>query len=126
MNKPKILLVDDEESIRMSGRYAFEDWFDITTAKTTAEALELVRDNAYDLILLDVMITGEGPESGIDALKIINKEYPRTRVIIMTGSVSWMQKREELEKHGAMAFLSKPFERVETKNLIEKCLCGEM
>ncbi|MBI4743498.1 MAG: response regulator [Actinobacteria bacterium] len=122
MNKPKILLVDDEESIRLSVKYALEDWFDITTVTTTKEMFELLRNHTYDLILLDVMITEEGAESGIDALKVINKEYPKMTVVMITGSVSWMQKKEELEKYGAMAFLSKPFERNDTKNLIEKCL----
>lgn len=124
MNKPKILLVDDEEAIRLSGKYALDVWFDVTTVETTAKALELLKKGKFDLILLDIMIKEEGPESGIAALKIINEEYPSTPVIMMTGTVTWMQKWDQLKQLGAKAYLGKPFDRDDAKNLIEKHLLG--
>lgn len=120
--KPKILLVDDEEAIRLSGKYILDTWFSITTTETTAKALELIRKDRFDLILLDIMIRDEGPEKGIEALKIIKKEYPDIPVIILSGSVTWMQKWDELKRLGASAFLDKPFEKDEIKNIVDSCL----
>lgn len=124
MNKPKILLVDDEESVRMSGQLALENWFNVVTVETTAKALELLRKDKFDLIILDMLIKDEGPESGKEALKIIHSEYSSLPVIIISGTVTWMQKWDELKQLGATGYLSKPFERVKIKELIERCLTG--
>lgn len=124
MSKPKILLVDDEESVRMSGQLALENWFSVITAETTAKALELLKRERFDLVILDMLIKDEGPESGIEALKIIHREYPGLPVIIISGTVTWMQKWDELKQFGAAGYLSKPFERTKIKELIERCLTG--
>lgn len=124
-SKPKILLVDDEEAVRLAAKYSLDAWFNIITAETTVKALELIRNEAFDLILLDVMIREEGPESGIDALRIINKEHPEIPVVMLTGTISWMQKRDQLEQLGAKGYVEKPFDRNTIKKTIEHCLSNK-
>lgn len=123
--KPKVLIVDDEESIRMSARYSLENWFNITESATTAKALELLEEEHFDLVLLDIVIKNESAEAGLDALKIINKKYPNLPVIMLSGSLSWMQRWGELKQFGAFGYLSKPFDRGTAKRIMERCLMGE-
>lgn len=125
MTKPKILLVDDEETVRIAGKYALETWFSVTAVENTAKARELLQKETFNLILLDIFITGEGQEGSIELLKFINKEYPAIPVVILSGTVSWMQKWDELKQLGASAFLSKPFSMEKIKEIIDKCLNGE-
>lgn len=124
-DKPKILVVDDEESIRLSTKYMLDAWFDVITAPTTTKALDLIEKEKFDLIFLDIMIRGEPPGSSLEALNFIYKEYPSIPVVILSGTVTWMQKWDELRQHGASAFLGKPFERSKIKEIVERCLKGE-
>lgn len=121
--KPKILLVDDEEGTRIAGKYALEKWYDVTCAETTPKALELLQNNRFDLVLLDMRI--ETPESGINVLKVISKDYLQLPVVILTGTVTWAQKWDELKYLGASGFLVKPFEQSRIKGIVERCLNGE-
>lgn len=123
--KPRVLIVDDEEAIRMSARYSLEDWFNIIESATTAKALELLEKEHFDIVLLDIVIKNESHEAGLDALKIINKKYPDLPVVMLSGSLSWMQRWGELRQFGAFGYLSKPFDRGKAKGIIEKCLKGE-
>lgn len=123
--KPKVLLIEDEEAIRMSTKYSLGDWFNITESETTAKGLGLLEKEHFDIVLLDIVIENEGRESGINALKIINKKFPNLPVIILSGSLSWMQRWRELKGLGAFGYLSKPFDRIEAKRVIEMCLKGE-
>lgn len=125
MNKPKILLVDDEEGIRLAVKYSLDDWFSVTSVATTAEARELLKKEKFNLVLLDIFITGEGQEASIETLKFITKEYPALPVVILSGTVSWMQKWDELKQLGASAYLSKPFERSKIKEIADKCISGQ-
>lgn len=120
--KPKILLVDDEEAIRLSGKYSLEPVYDVITVGTTAKALELLGREQFNLVLLDVMIKGEDEESGIKALEAINKNYPKLPVLMLTGSVTWMQKSDELKKLGAYGYIGKPFDRKAIKEQVAMCL----
>lgn len=67
----KLLIVDDEEKIRkLIGKYAAFDGYDVAEAENGMQAVEMVRQNAYDLIILDVMM----PElDGFSAAREIRK-----------------------------------------------------
>ena len=89
----KILVVDDEEPIRMLYKSELEEeGYDITLASTAAEALEKVESEPFDLIILDIKMPGM---NGIEAMQkivgkkknipiIINSAYPHFKDSFMT------------------------------------------
>ena len=84
--KKRVLIVDDEESMRLLlGRTveAVPD-VEITLAGTCEEALHLAGSHAYDLILLDLLMPGVG---GIEVLKTIRSSIPNKRTPVMIVSV---------------------------------------
>lgn len=118
-------MVEDDESSRISGKYALDEWYDIITTETAAKALTLLEKERFDLVLLDIIIRNEGEESGINALKIINEKYPQLPVVMVSGSLTWVKQWEKLKQLGANGYLVKPYDRHKAKAIIELCLKGE-
>jgi len=105
----KILVVDDDEKIKkLISIYLENEGFSTTLADDAEEALELLKDEDFDLIILDVML----PKiDGIEACIMIREE--RTLPIIMLSA-----KSEDLDKiqglsSGADDYLTKPFNPLE-------------
>ena len=79
----KILVLDDEESIRFSfRRFLTAQGHEVTTAASYGAAMEKMDETYFDLILAD-MILGDG--YGINILHEVIKRILKTRVIIMTA-----------------------------------------
>jgi len=102
---PRVLTVDDEpvvcESIR---RVLTEEGYEVSTATTAREGLELVRKEDFDLLLLDIRM----PEmDGIDFLREARAISPDTEVIMVTGYAT-IQTAVEAIKLGATDYLQKP------------------
>ena len=105
--KENILVIDDELGIREGCRRALEPaGFDVTLAATLEEGLNQIQENAYDLILLDVMM----PDGrGIDLLEPIHQKDPDSIAIIITGYAT-VELAIDAIKRGAYDFISKPFD----------------
>src|SRR6266542_1774558 len=79
----KILVVDDEDSIRM--RYAqelAEEGNEVSTSASAVEAVEKLEGQTYDLVMLDIKLKNE---SGLDLLQKIVKERHEMPVILYTA-----------------------------------------
>ena len=104
----RILVVDDDENILSLERTILEQkGFDVTTAGGGAEALKIIGDHDFDLVLLDVMM----PE--IDGFTVCRriKEEPRTKeipVIFLTAKGGGEALAEGFES-GAIMYINKPF-----------------
>jgi DNA-binding response OmpR family regulator len=81
--KPKILIVDDEEGPRESLKIILKPEFDVVTLGRGSEAVEMLRDGGFDLILLDITM----PEdlSGIDTLQAIRAAAIDVEAIVISG-----------------------------------------
>jgi len=102
----KVLIVDDEPSIRRAIRTTFGTvGFDVAEAVTGEQALPLLRTNNFDAVLLDVSMPGMG---GLEACREIRRQFPRMAVLMLTVRDSEDQKVEALEA-GADDYVSKPF-----------------
>jgi two-component system response regulator DevR len=85
MTRTRVLLVDDHEVVRLGLLTLINDRPDMQVvgeAGTTAEALALVAQKRPDVVLMDIRIPGEG---GIEATRMISKQFPQTRVVILTS-----------------------------------------
>ena len=104
----RILVVDDDENILNLERTILEQkGFDVTAAAGGAEALKLLADRAFDLVLLDVMM----PE--VDGFTVCRKikEDPRLKdipVIFLTARGGGEALAEGFES-GAVMYINKPF-----------------
>ena len=79
----KLLVVDDESSIRLLYSHELADeGYDVTTAATAMEAVEKLQKDDFDLILLDIKLKNE---SGLDLLQKIVKERHNIPVILCTA-----------------------------------------
>ncbi|MFY0687281.1 MAG: response regulator transcription factor [Cyclobacteriaceae bacterium] len=102
----RILVVDDEPSMRLGLQDNLEfESFDVSSAENGKQALDLIRSETYDLILLDIMM----PEmSGIDVCKIARKEGLTTPIVFLTAKGEEIDKVLGLEL-GADDYITKPF-----------------
>lgn len=103
--KSKILVVDDEESIRFTFNiFLIEADYDVDTAANYEEAVGLISSIDYDLIYTDIFMEGE---SGIALLKMAMRLRPTTPVIMITGVPSVETATESL-RIGALDYIIKP------------------
>ena len=110
----EILIVDDEKNIRSSLRGMLEDeGYTIDEAASGEEAIELVKQNFYRTIFLDVLLPGI---DGISTLKEMQKMSPETSVIVMSGHAN-IEMAIEATRCGAYNFFEKPL--VPEKILLE-------
>ena len=82
----KLLCVDDEDEITdFLHDYFKEKGFEVYTAKSGELALELLRKNNPDIVLLDIRLSGGPLSNGLDILKEIKKYNAAIKVIMVTG-----------------------------------------
>jgi ActR/RegA family two-component response regulator len=82
--KPKILFLDDEESIRLTlGMYLEDQGFSVTTAGSVPEALKLITDRSYDVLIADLNVGHPG--DGFTVVSAMRRIHPRAVTFILTG-----------------------------------------
>jgi DNA-binding NtrC family response regulator len=119
----RTLIVDDEPELRNSvGGYLRSLLnhidFQITEASNGREAIEMVKSQAFDLVLMDVKM----PEvSGLEALKQIKEENPQIFVVLMTAH-SNLQDAVQAIKEGAYDYLEKPVQGEKLARIVQKAL----
>jgi two-component system nitrogen regulation response regulator NtrX len=100
-----VLIVDDEQEIRESLESILrEEDYLITTAATAAEAMALLRDAVYDVVMLDVWLPDR---DGLDVLVEIKQMESSPEVIIISGHGT-IEAAVKATKLGAYDFLEKP------------------
>lgn len=122
MGKGTILIVDDEESIRVSFREFLEDdgWV-VATAADATQARRQLEDRRFDVALVDIILNGA---SGIDLLEAIRSRYPTTRVVMVTGVPSLDTACAAL-RGGAAEYLVKPLRQEQLLAAAESVLRGK-
>lgn len=115
--KIKLLLVDDEKDFieSLSERLQLRD-FDVKTALNGDDAINLVGENEFDVIILDVKMPGK---SGIDTLKEIKNINQLSQVIMLTGHAT-VESAIQGMKLGAYDYIMKPTDTEELIKLINK------
>lgn len=100
-----ILIIDDEETIRLSLRGILEDeGFSVVEAETGEEGLDLLGTDIPDLVFLDIWLPGM---DGLEALGIISHDYEGLPVIMISGHGT-IETAVKALKNGAFDFIEKP------------------
>jgi len=118
MKKSSVLIVDNEESIRVSLEGFLKKKYYVQTAESGSIALEMLQDNQYDLILLDIKMDDM---NGIVLLKKVKENFPESAFLLMTGFSSLNTAIEAL-RLGASDYLIKPCVKKIVFESIARCL----
>lgn len=107
----RVLVVDDEKLIVKGIRFSLEqDDMEVDCAYDGEEALEMVKQNQYDIILLDIML----PKlTGLEVCQQI-REFSNVPIVMLTAKGEDMDKIMGLE-YGADDYITKPFNILEVK-----------
>ena len=110
----RVLLVDDEEEFvsALSERLMLRG-IEVDSALNGEEALALMVEKVFEVVILDVMMPGLG---GLEVLKQIKSTYPNTQVILLAGHGSTREGIEGM-RLGAFDYLIKP---VDIEEMLEK------
>ncbi len=119
MNQDRILVVDDERSMReFLAILLKKEGFAVDTVGTVARAREAVEQAAYDLVITDLKLP-DG--TGIEVLAAVRDCDPDTEVLVITA-FGTAESAVEAMKLGAYDYLSKPFKVGEIKLTVRKAL----
>lgn len=119
----RILIVDDDETIRSTMKAILEDeGYVVDLASTGEEAIQLTMKTTYNVALLDIRLPDM---EGVELLKLMRDNVPRTRKIMVTGYPSMQNAIAALNKN-ADAYLLKPVNNEKLLNLIKEQLDAQV
>lgn len=102
---PRILIIDDEESIRGTLKDILEyEGYEVDTAGDGEEGLKMIREIEYDVVLCDVKMP---KKNGIEVLEIATKNNPEIQFVMISGHAD-VDTAVEATKKGAYDFIQKP------------------
>lgn len=115
--EPRLLVVDDEESLRITTAAIFEnEGYVVDTASSGDEAIELLSNKDYDLVLTDLHMEGG---DGLSVLNSIRRQAPLTISVVLTGFASVESAIAALQE-GAYDYLVKPCDIESMKHTIRR------
>jgi two-component system, NtrC family, response regulator HydG len=115
----KLLIVDDELSVRDSLRKWFqEEGYEVGSAESASDALTLLAQQRWDVALVDIKMRGT---DGIELQRRMHQIDPQLAVIIMTGYAS-VETAVAALKNGAFDYVTKPLDPDEIAHLVKKAL----
>ncbi|MDP6736371.1 MAG: sigma-54 dependent transcriptional regulator [Nitrospinaceae bacterium] len=116
-DKPKILIIDDEENIRFVFKKALEKRnYLVHTAPSAEEALHKIKSQEYLIVFSDIFMEGM---SGLDLLQEVRKDSPQLKIVVMTAQYT-MNNTIEAMRMGAYDYICKPFDFDEIYSLVER------
>src|SRR5260370_29300775 len=119
MSSGRILIVEDDESLRKVMNVQLErEGYETTSASTAEEGIDILEKNSKNVVITDLHLSGV---SGIELLKKVRLDYPETAVIVMTA-YGTVQTAVEAMKAGAYDYLTKPIHPYELKTLVKRSL----
>jgi len=115
----KVLIVDDEPSIRSSLRMMLKDeGYTPATASDGSEAIRKLESEEFDVVLLDLVME---PVGGMEVLKTLHERWRTCAVVVMTGFAT-IESAISTLKLGAYDYLLKPFKADELFNTVRKAV----
>jgi two-component system, NtrC family, response regulator AtoC len=102
----RVLVADDEEPLRrLLKKELSRKGFYVEVASDGTQALDLLRNSTYDVILLDIMMPGV---NGIEVMKKLKEDSSSPAIIVLTGKAT-VETAVEAMKSGAYDYLTKPY-----------------
>ena len=118
MDKPRVLIVDDEKAIRDILSHALRTRFEIVATENVEQALSEIGSSSFNLALLDIQMPGM---DGIQLLEQIGRRSPDTAVVMISG-VNEVETALDTIQKGAFDYITKPFSLHEVLSCIDRAL----
>ena len=115
MSAPRVLLVDDEPTVLRAARRALAPHFDVDTAASGEEALALLTQNAYDVLVTDHLMPGI---HGVELLGRARAMHEGLAGVLVTGSAEHAARLDVRRFHT----LIKPYDRTTLIETVERAL----
>ncbi len=118
MERPKILVIDDEPGPRESLRMILKDNYEVMLAANPIEGLKLAEEHRPDMVFLDIKM----PEmEGTEVLRRIKEIDPDIEVALFTAYAA-VDSAQQAVRHGAIDYLTKPFSVAEIISVVDRAL----
>ncbi len=104
MSKNILIVDDDEDLVEIMTERLKMRGMTVTPASTAAEALVLIEEETFDVMIIDFMLPGT---DGLQAIKLIRDKQPRLRIILQTAYAT-VEKEKEALAIGAWGVIEKP------------------
>lgn len=122
-DKPHLLFVDDEHLLHnLFERLFTRNGFDVTCCASAIQAIELLKESRFDLVITDFMMPDM---DGFSLLSHIREHYPTTRVIMVTAHAN-VQHAVRMMQHGAIDYIPKPFTAAELVDRVKKSMSAPL
>ncbi len=120
MYERRILIVDDEESLRLTFEMFLrrEGYEHVTVAPTLKKAIELISTSSFDLIISDIVLEGD---KGTDLLRHIREIGISCPVVMITGFPN-LDSASEAVRYGAFDYVSKPVNKEKLLKIVSQAL----
>src|SRR5512141_1476084 len=117
--RPLVLVVDDDENFARACVRMLEGWgYGVETASDGGSALELAKNNHFDVVLTDINI----PQySGLDLLRAVRERDRDVPVVLVTGGPGLDSARVAVE-FGALSYLIKPLSSGELRDVLSRAV----
>lgn len=122
-NLEKVIVVDDEKGICENvEKILSKSKYEVVHAQSAKEALERMARESFSLLISDIVMPGM---NGLELLKLVKKEWPLTKAIMMTAYASTDTAMKAI-RLGALDYIPKPFTPDELRSTVIKALSGEL
>ncbi|MCX5883693.1 MAG: response regulator, partial [Deltaproteobacteria bacterium] len=119
----RIMVVDDEKGICQNvEKILSKNNYEVICALSAAEALERMKTESFDLMISDIVMPGM---NGLELLKQVKTEWPKTRALMMTAYASTDTALKAI-RLGALDYVSKPFTPDELRTVVQKAMAGDL
>jgi two-component system response regulator HydG len=106
--KPRILVIDDEESIRFTfERFMRNAGYEVETSASLKDAVNKISQSSYDVVFADILLGGE---SGVDLLRTMREQDIASPLVFITGYPN-LRTASEAVRLGAFDYLAKPVDK---------------
>lgn len=121
MDKFKVLVIDDEESIRTQMKWGLVNEYDVLLATDAESALKALKKESPVLVTLDLGLP-PSPEDTVEGLRLLDEILsvsPSAKVVVVTGNPDKTAALEAVGR-GAYDFLTKPIDLVELRHILKR------
>jgi signal transduction histidine kinase len=114
--RPRVLVIDDDLGPRESLRILLKPDYDVSCADSVARGLDLLREQAPDIVISDIRMPGVNGIEGLRMIREIDSDVP---VIMLTGYGA-LETAQEAIRHGASDYMKKPFDASNMLDVIRR------
>jgi len=118
MGKRRVLVIDDEPGVRESLRMLLKQSYEVLTAVSGNEGMQLLSEHAVDVVLLDILMPGM---DGLEVLEEIKQRNLSAQVVMLTATKT-VKTAVTAMKLGAFDYVTKPFDIDELQVIVERAV----